>query len=181
MTSTGPTTSFPAKIAGAYNVCLRGIVCLFAVLAALSIAAMMLVTCFDVVVGVLNRFGWCEWSFVGALDIVKLAGGVTIISALPYTTAVKGHVAVEYFFHKMSRRGRIIIDVIVRLLGMGLFGCLVWRNIIYGAMLKENGVVSMTLQLPVFWLPYLAAFSFGVMVLVILYNMTHPGREMIKP
>ena len=99
----------------------------------------------------------------------------------PYTTAVKGHVAVEYFFHKMSHRGRMVTDVIVRLLGMGLFGCLVWRNIIYGTMLKHNGVVSMTLQLPVFWLPYLAAFSFGVMVLVIFYNMTHPGREMIKP
>jgi hypothetical protein len=39
----------------------------------------------------------------------------------------------------------------------------------------------MTLQIPTFWVSYVIAASAGVVVLVILYNLLHPGREMIKP
>ncbi len=171
----------PMKMVDTYHYLLRCVVRGFAILAAISVVVMMGVTCFDVAVGILNRLGWCEWSFIGGFDIVKLAGAVAILGALPYTTAVKGHVAVEYFFHKLTQRGRVITDVGVRLLGIGLFGCLAWQNVVYGAMLHQKGVGTMTLKIPVFWVPYLAAVALGVMVLVIFYNMTHPGREMIKP
>ena len=53
---------------------------------------MMLVTCVDIV---LRKLGH---PFPGAYDITKMAAAVTISCALPYTTAVKGHVAVEFFF-----------------------------------------------------------------------------------
>jgi TRAP-type C4-dicarboxylate transport system permease small subunit len=145
------------------------------IVAAVGIVTMMLVTCVDVVLRLFGR------PLTGALDIVKVAGAVTIAGALPYTTAVKGHVAIEYFFQKLGRRGRIIVDTFARLLGMVLFGLLAWQCIGYGAALRASGEVTATLQMPIFWVPWVLAVSCGVTCLTILYNLLHPGRAMIRP
>lgn len=158
-----------------YERALRALVLLLSVIASMGVLAMMAVTCADVVLRALGS------PFVGAYDIVRLAGAVTIACALPYTTAVKGHVAIEYFFLMLSRRGRVVVDTIARSLAMTLFGFLTWQSVVYGASLRRSGEVSLTLQLPVFWVPYVVAFACGVTLLVILHNMLHPGREMIKP
>lgn len=158
-----------------YSKAVRAMVYALAAVAGLGILTMMVVTCLDVVLRLFGR------SLLGAVDIVMLAGAVTIAGALPYTTAVKGHVAIEYFFHKLSRTGRIIVDTLARLLGIGLFALLSWRSAGYAAQLKASGQVTPTLQLSLFWVPYLIAFSCGIVVLVIFHNLLHPGREMIKP
>ena len=156
---------------------LRAIVYILVGVAGLSVLAMMAVTCADVIL----RLRWINYPFVGAYDIVKIAGALSLATALPYTTAVKGHVAIEYFFHKLNRPGRIVLDSIIRPLGMLLFSFLAWRSIAYGFELHRNGQVSQTLKLPVFWLPHVIGFCCAVVVLVILHNLIHPGREMIKP
>jgi len=118
---------------------------------------------------------------VGTFDIVKLACAVTMACALPYTTAVKGHVAVEYVFHKLSFRGRVVVDTLVRLVSMALFGVLSFQSVLYGNALRRTGQVTATLQLPIFWVPYVIAFSCAIVILVVMLNLLHPGREMIKP
>ena len=135
----------------------------------------MLVTCVDVV---LRRLGH---PVPGSYDMVKMAAGVTIACALPYTTAIKGHVAVEYFHHRLSRRGRIVADTLIRLPIMALFSLFTWELILYGAKLKSSGEVSMTLQLPVFWVPYVMALACAQVVLVTLYHLLNPGKALIKP
>lgn len=174
---TGPSKISPAAKgleAGCFRV-VRAMVFALAVAAGLSIVAMMAVTCLDVVLRLFGR------PLTGAVDIVKVSAVVAIAGALPYTTAVKGHVAIEYFFQKLSRPGRIVVDTVVRLLGMGLFGLLCWGSLRYGFSLKRAGEVTLTLELPVFWLPWVIALSCAVVVLVIFYNLLHPGRELIKP
>jgi hypothetical protein len=39
----------------------------------------------------------------------------------------------------------------------------------------------MTLQMPVFWVPYVMAFSCALVVLVTLYYLLHPGKALLKP
>ena len=154
---------------------LRKLVLLLAALAGLGLLTMMLVTCADIL---LRTF---RISFAGAYDIVKMAAAVTIACALPYTTAVKGHVAVEFFFHRLGSRGRIVADTLIRLLTMILFSLLTWQFVHYGIGLRKSGEVSMTLQLPVFWVPHVMAFSCAVVVLVTLYHLIHPGKPLLKP
>ncbi len=163
------------SLSAAYTRLLRIVVYLLLAVAGLSVLAMMAITCADVILRLINR------SFIGAYDLVKIAGALSLAAALPYTTAVKGHVAIEYFFHKFNRRGRIVIDTVLRLLGMALFVFFAWRSVAYGFDLHRNGQVSQTLQLPVFWLPFVIGFCCAVVVLVIGHNLIHPGREMIKP
>ncbi len=153
------------------------IVHILVVMAGLGVLTMVAVTCIDVIL----RLPGINRSLFGAYDIVKITGALTLAATLPYTTAVKGHVAIEYFFHKLNRRGRIVVDTIIRLMGMTLFAFLSWRSFIYGLNLYRIGQVSQTLQLPVFWIPYVIGFCCGIVVLVIGHNLLHPGQEMIKP
>ena len=143
--------------------------------AALGIVTMMGITCVDVVLRTFSR------PLTGALDMVMIAGAITIAGALPYTTAVKGHVAIEYFFQMLSRRWRLVVDTIVRLMVITLFGLLARQCVIYGLSLKQSGEVTATLQVPIFWVPWVLAGSCAVTCLVVLYNLLYPGKAMIKP
>ena len=89
---------------------LRKLVLVSAGVAGAGLVTMMVITCVDVV---LRKLGH---PLPGAYDLVKMAAGVTIACALPCTTAVKGHVAVEYFFHRLGRRGRVVADTLIRVL-----------------------------------------------------------------
>jgi TRAP-type C4-dicarboxylate transport system permease small subunit len=154
---------------------LRSMVRLTAGIAGVGLLSMMTVTCLDVI---LRKLGH---PLPGAYDLVKVAAGLTIACALPYTTAVKGHVAVEFFYHKLGRGGRVAADTLIRLPIMALFSLFTWQLISYGAKLRRSGEVSMTLQLPVFWVPYVMAFSCALVVLVTLYHLLHPGKALLKP
>lgn len=158
-----------------YYWALRTSVMALAYVACASLMVMVLVTSAEVVLRIFRL------SLTGAYDIVKIAAAITIAAALPYTTAIKGHVAVEYFFHKLGRRGRIVVDALMRLGGMALFGLLAWGCVDYGNSLRAKGEVSMTLQLPIFWVPYVLATSCALVVLIKVYHLTHPGKPMIKP
>jgi TRAP-type C4-dicarboxylate transport system permease small subunit len=154
---------------------LRAAVNLLGFLSGAGLMVMVAVTSLDVVLRVFRV------SFTGAYDIVKITAVLTAAAALPYTTAIKGHVAIEFFFHKLGRRGRVGVDALMRLLGMGLFSLLAWGSVRYGNSLLESGEVSLTLGLPVFWVPYLLAASCGLVVLVKLYHLFHPGQPLLKP
>jgi len=158
-----------------YHQGLRALVKGLALVAGAGLMVMVLVTSAEVVLRIFRL------SLTGAYDIVRIAAAITIAAALPYTTAIKGHVAIEYFFHKLGRRGRIVVDALMRLGGMALFSLLAWGCVDYGNSLRVKGEVSMTLQLPVFWVPYVLAISCGLVVLIKLYHLTHPGKPMIQP
>jgi TRAP-type C4-dicarboxylate transport system permease small subunit len=146
-----------------------------AYVACASLMMMVLVTSAEVVLRIFRH------SLTGAYEIVRIAAAITIAAALPYTTAIKGHVAIEYFFHKLGRRGRGVVDALMRLAGMALFGLLAWGCVDYGNSLRSKGEVSPTLQLPIFWVPYVLALSCVLVVLIKIYHLTHPGKPMIKP
>lgn len=154
---------------------LRRLVFALGAVAGMALLVMIGVTCLDVA---LRCF---KLSLKGTNDLVGLAGAVAIACALPYTTAVKGHVAVEYFFQKLGRRGRVVVDTLARLLVIAFFGLLGWASVKYGHSLRASQEVSPTLELPVFWVPYVLAFCCGVVILVKIYHLTHPGKELIKP
>jgi TRAP-type C4-dicarboxylate transport system permease small subunit len=99
---------------------LRVVVYALVAVSGASVLAIMLVTCADVIL----RLKWISHPFVGAYDLVKIGGTLALATALPYTTAVKGHVAIEYFFHRLNRRGRLVVDSVIRLLAMALFAFL---------------------------------------------------------
>lgn len=158
-----------------YHEALRKVVMALAYVACAALMVMVIVTSIEVVLRIFRT------TMTGAYDIVRIAAGLTVAAALPYTTAIKGHVAIEYFFHKLGRRGRVVVDTAMRVSAMALFSLLAWGCVDYGNSLRAKGEVSMTLQLPIFWLPYVLAVSCVLVVLIKLYHLTHPGKSLLKP
>ncbi|NLH43301.1 MAG: TRAP transporter small permease [Planctomycetes bacterium] len=154
---------------------LRGVVSALGVVAGAAVVAMIVVTCIDVVG---RRFGH---PLKGTYDLVEILGAVTIAGGLPYTTACKGHVAIEFFFQRLSRLGKIAVDTVWRTITISLFSFLTWRFFHYGFEIKASGQGTSTMGWPIFWLPWWFSLCCGVMVLVILYHLTHPGKALMKP
>lgn len=189
------TSSMTHRLYAGYVRAVRALVLALAGVAGTGIVVMMAVTCVDVAlraalsieplrealyhVDAVQRVA--RWLLAGEVDLVEIAGAIVIACALPYTTAAKGHVAIEYFFDKLSPRGRRLVDTPLRLLVMALFAVLAWQSVRYGLALAACGEVTPTLQIPVYWIPYVIAVCLGVSVLVILHGLLHPGREMAAP
>ena len=72
-------------------------------------------------------------------------------------------------------------DTLIRLPIIAMFSLFTWQFIAYGIQLRASGEVSMTLQLPVFWVPFVMAFACAQVVLVTLWHLLHPGKPLIKP
>ncbi len=144
------------------------------VISCACLAAMIAVICGDVVLRLAGH------PVKGAYDIVRIAGALTIACSLPLTTALKGHVAIEYFFQKLNRTGRIVVDSLMRLLAIAAFSLAACECVGYGSRFLRNGEVTGTIELPVFWVPWVMAVAFGVTALVVVFHLVYPGREMIK-
>jgi TRAP-type C4-dicarboxylate transport system permease small subunit len=139
-----------------------------------ALAAMALITCGDIVLRLFRI------PAKGAYDLVRLCGAVCVSCAVPLTTAMKGHVAIEYFFHKLGRRGRVVVDSVMRVVMLAGFAAAAWACFGYGMSFLRNSAVTDTIEFPVFWVPWLMAAAFAVTVLVILFHLICPGRELIR-
>lgn len=153
----------------------RKIILMLAYVSGVSVFAMIVVTVLDVG---LRIFGI---GITGAYDIVRIAGLIAITCALPYVTAVKGHIAIEFFYHNFSILGRIILDSLFRIITLVLFSVLIYRNVLYAINMYSSGQVMMTLKIPVFWMPLMIGFSLVFVCIAVFYHLLHPGKEMIKP
>ena len=140
-----------------------------------AVAGIVLVTVGDVVG---RRFGL---PVKGAYDLVRVLGAGAMAGALPLTKAVKGHIAIEYFFQKMGARGRAATDTLMRLVLLALFALLAWQFVLQGNAFLGSGEVTATLHMPMFWVPWLAALACLVTAGVTLWHLLHPGRSMIRP
>lgn len=154
---------------------LRKLVLGLAFVAGAGTVAMMLVTCVDVVA---RAFGH---PLKGSYDIVRLLSLITLSAALPYTTAVKGHVAVEFFFNRLPPATRLVVDSIMRVLTIALFCLLTVQGVRYGQSLKASGEVMLTLGWPVFWASYVMALGCAVSALVVLQHLLHPRKVFMSP
>lgn len=171
----GQQTTAGSGFYGRYVSVLRSVVSALGAIAGVAVVAMIVVTCVDVVG---RRFGH---PLPGAYDIVEILGAITIAGGLPYTTACKGHVAIEFFFQRLSRTGKILVDTLMRSVTISMFAFLTWRFIRYGLEIKASGQGTSTMGWPIFWLPWWFSLCCGVMVLVTLHHLTHPGKALMKP
>ena len=167
-----------ASLATLSEICrrfLRRLVLMLGIAAGAGIVGMMLITCADIVARA------CGHPLKGSYDAVCLLSLITLSCALPYTTAIKGHVAVEYFFNKLPPMGRLIVDSIMRLLMIGLFGLICYQAVKYGIRLRVSGEVMATTQWRIYWASYVMAFSCAVSGLVVMYHLLRPGKVFMAP
>ena len=143
-------------------------------IAGLCLLGIIFITGTDII---LRRF---DMALRGAIDLVQILCCLCLALSLPYTTAVKGHIAVEFLFQRFSRRGKIIADSCTRCIGILFFGLLAWQSFRYGYNMLQKNAMTLTLNIPLFWVYWLAGVAFCVVILVKIYHIAHPGKEMIR-
>jgi len=158
-----------------YERIIRALVWALAAFSGLCLLSLIAVTCVDIV---LRRF---HLALPGAVDLAQVLGCLCVAAALPYTTSVKGHIAVEFFFRRLPRSWRVFFDTCTRLLGIALFAILSWQSFAYGCELKQNNNLTMTLNIPWFWVLWSMGVAFALVILVKFYHLAHPGKELLRP
>jgi TRAP-type C4-dicarboxylate transport system permease small subunit len=126
---------------------------------------MTVVTCVDVV----GRF--FRHPIFGSVEIVGFMATLAVAMALPYTDKMKGHVGVEIVVRTFSARTQAVIDLCTRILGLGVFGMVTWRIILYAYTMQKSGEVSISLEMPEHLIVYATSFCFLILTLNILQDV----------
>ena len=63
---------------------------------------------------------------------------------------------------------------------IGAFLLAAYECVGYGIRFLRNSQVTDTIEMPIFWVPWLMAVSFGVTALVVVFHLVYPGREMVR-
>jgi len=137
---------------------------LMSVIAGAALTFIMLLTVCDVFL----RY-FFDRPIIGTFEIVGLA--VASGFALPITSWVRGHIFVDFFVVKFNKVGQAIINIITRLVGIGLF-YLIGHNLIkYAYDLYVSGEVSLTRQIPFYPVAYGMAVCCFIECLVLICDI----------
>ena len=139
---------------------------LMSVIAGAALTFIMLLTVCDVFL----RY-FFDRPIIGTFEIVGLGGAVAIGFALPITSWMRGHIFVDFFVLKFPKAGQGIVNVITRLVSIGIF-YLIGHNLIkYGYDLYKSGEVSLTRQIPFYPVAYGMAVCCFILCLVLICDI----------
>jgi TRAP-type transport system small permease protein len=128
---------------------------ILAILAGISLIFMVLV----IAVGVVMRFV-LAMPILGANEIVQLTAVAVVALALPHCTSSDGHVRVDVLDQAIGPVGRLIGDVLSRLLSIIVLGVVAWRASLKSLDALKYGDATNMLSLPI-W-PFYGLLAFGV-------------------
>jgi TRAP-type C4-dicarboxylate transport system permease small subunit len=125
-------------------------------LAGVVLAFMLTLTVTDVILRAFRR------PILGTYEIISYCGAVVIGFSLPYTSFLKGHVAVDILLAKLSQKASRRMQVVTRLVSILLFFWLGWNFVAIGTSLMTTNEVSGIYRLPF----YPIAYGLGAVCLI---------------
>lgn len=102
----------------------------------------------------------------GIYDLVALGGAVIIGFSAPYAAEKKVHVFMEMIQQKQGRTLRRVLDVLTRLMALGICLLIGWNLIKLGASFHLKGEVSLTIQIAYYPIAYGLGVCFFIQMLV---------------
>jgi hypothetical protein len=108
---------------------------------------------------------------VGTYELVAFSGAVAIGFSMPLTSWMRGHIYVDFFILKFSKKTRNGFNMVTRCLGIFLFLMVGWNLIKFGMDLQKSGEVSLTLQMPFYPIAYGMGICCFIQCLVLVCDM----------
>ena len=117
---------------------------------------------------------------VGIPEMIGYGMVIVVCFGFAYNAILKGNVAVDMLFEHFPGRVKSCINVIMDILGLGLFVCITWQGI---AAAREEfliGDTSPVLGFPVTPFRACLIFGFGMLCIVLFLDMVKSIREVFK-
>lgn len=115
----------------------------------------------------------------GDFELVEIGTAVAGSLFLPYCQATGGHIAVDFFTLKASKRTNDWLDRLGCLLMAAMFFAVGWRAVIGGLDVRQSGETSMLLGFPI-WIGYAGmipgVFVAGLVAFVQFFGVNVMGR-----
>jgi len=144
----------------------------------LCAAAMLLAIMMLMVVDVTMRYVF-NHPVPGAGEVIELAMGVLVFSALPLTTLRREHVTLDYFEHIFPEGGRQIVRALADLATAAIIGFLAWRLAVKSTTYLRYGDTTPYLNWPIapvaMFVAAMAAVTAILLALSVLSRSNHGG------
>jgi len=135
------------------------------IIAGLALVGSMFLTVADVT---LRSFGM---PILGTFELIGLLGAVVIGFAIPQTSRLGGHVIMELIAHKLPAIWQRVLQIVTRIMGIGLFGLIAWNLWSMGDDFRRVGEVTPILSVPLYPVPYGIAFCCLIECLVLVVEI----------
>lgn len=140
------------------------------IIAGVCLVFMMILTGFDIVG---RAFGH---PVPGTYEIVSALGGIVAGLAMPRTSWVRGHVTLDLLTERLSRRRRVVLSTITRLIGSSLFLLMGYSIVCIGLDLQRSQEVTPVLRLPTHLVAYGMGTAFLAVCAVLIVSMFRPDQ-----
>ena len=145
--------------------CVRTVCIVLSWIAGVVLAFMLTLTVTDVILRAFRR------PILGTYEIISYCGAVVIGFSLPYTSLLKGHVAVEFLLEKLSAKASGRMQLCTRVVSILTFLWLGWNFIAIGLNLMRTNEVSGIYRLPFYPIAYGLGFACLVQCLVLIKDI----------
>ena len=162
------------KVSTRTETALQSTVKVMAIIAAVVLAVMMLLTVSDVCGRYFfNRPIPGTWEIIGLLLVCAGTWG------LGYCQLKKGHISVPVLLERFPQRAQAIIRSVAYLAGFVAFSVLCWRALLLTKrfLSLSEGLVTDTLEIPLYPFMLMLAIAAGMMSLILLVDLVHSLAE----
>jgi TRAP-type C4-dicarboxylate transport system permease small subunit len=129
-------------------------------------------------VNVVSRAVWRP--LFGTYEYTGFLAALTIALALAHCAVNKGHVALTVFVEHLPKRVQAVLDVVVSLIGCGLYGVLAWQCVKYAIVMYHSGELAIATQTPFYPFICIVAFGFLMLALVLLNDFFNAIQRVFK-
>jgi len=144
-------------------------------MAAAALLAVVVIVCANV----MGR-GFFGTPVKGTVDIVGLLGAVIIGWAIAYTQSLKGHIRIDLLVQRLPPRLQCIVDSVIDLISLALFGLISWQTILFTDANFEVGELSEVLRLPITLFSAVVATGCLALTLVLLLDLIKSVSKAVR-
>lgn len=121
-----------------------------------------------------------NFSIVGSHELAEFLLLAIVFSALAYTATQKGHVAVDLVFSTFKPKIQLIVESITTLFSFTISSLITWQAFVYGLETKMSGVLSPTLNMPIFPFIFITSIGMGMLSIVMLKEFCSSIIALVK-
>ena len=115
----------------------------------------------------------------GSYELIEFMLVLIVFTGLAYTQTKTGHISIDLFTSRISKKARAVISSATNFLCLGAFILVTWRSIVKAEILRSEGTTSGLLFIPNFPFLWVVAFCSALLCLFFLIALIDSTSEVL--